>query len=270
MDNKKGITSFLEFIIAIIIIIPVVFVIFIIFVLGVGSIKAVTESPQAYVSETAAALTTGESVVVGSLAPSLTGSQFMAQFYGGTSCISLLDQLSRTGVLTTPADPATLSDSYFVCFGSYKTNDLIYSTWNDLPTSSFNASFPDWFPAANYLNSRSSLNSSGINGSQGTLSFFFNLNTLPSYALASSCESFLNATTTIGKSEPSAYISSINCVPIPTEGNTSIFISVKSGSCTNGCTSNPLAFLHGSPGAISLQSCTYTGGDSLLCQFDIR
>ena len=146
MSNKKGINSFLEFIIAIIIIIPVVFVVLVIFVYGTGSVRSIVQSPQAYVSETAAALTSGESVVVGSLAPSLSGDQFMAQFYGGASCISLLDQLSRTGALTAPSDPSTLSGKYFVCMGSYKTSDLVLPGWDYLPAASFNASFPDWYP----------------------------------------------------------------------------------------------------------------------------
>ncbi len=267
MSNKKGINAFLEFIIAIIIIIPVVFVVLVIFVYGTGSIKSIVQSPQAYISDTAAALTSGESVVVGSLAPSLNSNQFMAQFYGSTSCISMLDQLSRTGALTAPSNPATLSNGYFICMGSYKTNDLVSPGWSYLPAASFNSSFPNWFSAAAYLNARSSINSSGINGSHGTLSFFENV--LPSQALASSCKSFLNATTTIGKSEPSAYISALDCVPIPTKSGTPIFLSVNTGSCTNGCINNPVAFLHGSPGSISLQSCTYTGGSSLICQFDI-
>lgn len=267
MSNKKGINSFLEFIIAVIIVIPVLFVVLVLFVYGTGSINAIVQSPQSYVTQTAAALTSGESVVVGSIAPSLESTQFLGQFYGSTSCISLLDQLSRTGKLSAPNNPATLSNRYFICIGSYNSKDVTSSSWSYLPAASYNASFPSWFVASQELNSKSSINSSGINGSQGTLSFFVNVP--PDQALGSSCSSFLNASTTYGYSEPSAYISALDCVPIPQKGNTSVFISVKYPGCANGCASNPVAFLHGSPGAISLQSCTYSNGNSLICQFDI-
>lgn len=267
MSNKKGINAFLGFILSIIIIIPVLFVVLVIFVYGSASVKSIVQSPQAYVSQTAVALTSGESVVVGSLAPSLSGDQFMAQFYGSSSCISLLDQLSRTGELTAPSDPTTLSGSYFICIGSYTTSNLVDSGWSDLPSSSNSASFPDWFGAATYLNSGSSSNTSGINGSQGTLSFFVNLP--PSLSLGSSCTSFLNATTSFGRNEPSGYISALDCAQIPEKNGIPIFLSVKDTNCGSNCNDNPMAFLHGSPGVISLQECSYSGGNALVCQFDI-
>jgi hypothetical protein len=224
------------------------------------------------------ALNTGESVVVGTLSPSLQSNQFMTQFYGSPACVSLIDQLSRHGLLSAPGDPTTLEDRYFVCVGSYNdfnktTSKNAPAVWgNYLPGEPDNSSFPSWFPAASKLNAPYSGNSSGINGSHGTLSYYVDVN--PETALGSACVSFFNATTQYGWSTPSAYITGLNCVAENENNGAPIFMSVKNQECQSnaqvGCATNPWVFLHGSPGQITLQTCSYTSGNSLICSFSIN
>ncbi len=264
MDNKRGLSSFTSFIVAIIILIPVLFVILIVILAGSSSVKAAVQSPEAYVSETLAALTTGESVIVGGLSPVLQSNQFLAQFYGSTSCIDFLDQLARVGVLLTPTDPSSLNGTYFICIGSYNSQGISsnsYSGWLSLPSQADNASFPNWFPAAGDLNSADSTNTSGTTGSEGTLSYFRNTFS-PEATLSGSCNSFFNATTTVGADAPAQYITALNCVTLGEKNNEPIYMSAYANY-------QPIAFLHGNPGTLDLQTCTYAGGNVLICQFDI-
>ena len=270
MRNKKGLTAFLSFVVAIIIIIPIIIIVVYVFVFGISSTKGIINSPSAYVTQTASAIIGGTSNVEGSLSPSLTRGEFMSQFYGSPSCISLLDELSRNAALQQPNDPATLSGNYFICFGSY-SNPAPGDFWNFLPVYPSNASFPSWFPASPYLNSRNNLNSSGINGSKGTLSFFRGIENV-SGALGQSCVSFLNATIPkYGWGIPSAYIHSMKCVIMSSAtGSPSTFMSVTPAQCTGSSTGYcPVVFLHGSPSHITLQTCTYSNGGPLNCQFTI-
>lgn len=278
MGNKKGLSAFTSFIIAIIIIIPILVVITIIFVYGASSISSLVSSPQAYVSQTMAAINTGESVIVGSLSPSLDGNngQFMAQFYGNSGCITLLDQLSRNGLVSAPNDPSTLSGKYFVCTGSLNSKGITSdNSWSFLPGNGAGegaASFPGWFLAAQFLNAANSQNSSGINGSHGTLSYYEGVD--PQVALGQACISFFNATTAYGRNTPSSYITSLDCVAEGESSGVPVFMSVKNSQCQSnsqlGCTNNPWAFLFGAPGQFALQTCSYTSGDALICSFTIN
>ena len=181
-----------------------------------------------------------------------------------------MNELARSAVLQTPNNPSTLSGSYFVCFGSY-SDPTKGDFWNVLPVYSSTSSFPSWFPASPQLNSRHNSNSSGINGSKGTLSFFQNIENA-SGVLGQSCVSFLNATVpNYGWGIPSSYIRSMKCAVMSSAtGSPSTFMSVSPNQCTGSSVGYcPIAFLHGSPGHITLQTCTYSNGGPLNCQFTI-
>ncbi len=291
MVDKKGLSSFTSFIIAIIIIIPIVIVVLIIFIYGASSISSVANSPESYVTQSMVALTTGESVVVGATAPSLDGNsgQFMAQFYGSQSCISSLNQLSRTGILSAPNDPATLQNKYFVCIGAVNTKNILsdtvnayqsssgvvklpYNSWLAYPFYNDAGAFPLWFPAAYYLNAINSANTSGINGSHGTLSYFVNQD--PQTALGDSCAAFFNATTQYGFGSPGAYVTTLNCAVEGESNGIPVFMSVQTQQCKTssqyGCSANPWAFLFGDPGQIGVQTCSYISGAALICSFSIN
>jgi hypothetical protein len=209
---------------------------------------------------------TGESVVVGSLSPTLSENQFMSQFYGSAKCIFLLDQLSRVGILSAPNDPAQLNGTYFVCLGTYNASAQFGSgesaSWPNLPNSFGQAAFPEFFT--------SPATGNGINGTEGTLDYFANTN--PS-VLGSACVNFLNASTQYGYDTPSAYISSLDCVSLGTDNGKPLFLSVNYANCANtynSCASSPWVFLHGSPGAITLQTCNYaSGAESLICSITV-
>ncbi len=274
MMNRKGMTKFVEYIIAIIIIIPVLLVILYILIFGVGSIKQQVQSVSAYVTQTMTALTTGTSVLLPGLSPVLGSGDFMGQFYGSPACISLLDQLSRAGKLVSPNNPATMAGQFFMCVGSYgdfSTPSAGKDDWSNLPAVSDNASFPNWFPAYQELNSKNSPNSSGLNGSLGTLSFFEDIGNA-SAALSSLCVSFFNASVVIngvnyGYGIPSAYINSLSCTPYSNNGKP-IFISVTPfGGCGSGCSNNPFGLLHGNNVGFNLQTCSYVpNSPALTCQ----
>ncbi len=271
MENKRGLSSFTSFIIAIIVLIPVLFVILIVITAGSSSIKAAVQSVSAYVSETTAALNTGESVIVGGLSPVLQSDQFMAQFYGSASCISFLNQLSRVGVLTTPSDPSTLDGTYFICFGTYNSNGIgsstmssSYSDWSSLPTQQNNATFPNWLDISKYITGFTASDAAGISGSEGALSYFVNTN--PIAALSSSCTAFFNATTPVGTDTPAQYVTNLECVTLGAKNGGQIYLAAGAASVP---ALAPVAFLHGNPATINLQTCTYAGGNFLSCQFDI-
>lgn len=280
MSNRKGITSFTSFIIAMVIIIPVIFVVLIIFIFGVPSIRSQVQSVQSYISQTMVALTTGESVVTGTLSPSLTDHEFMGQFYGSSACISLLDELSRTGVLSSPNDPSSLNNRYFVCIGAYKDFDTANSpnppaVWGDyLPSSSGQPAFPQWSGFNSGPNSIIDTGGfAGINGSHGTLSYAVD-STNVSASLASACIALFNATSSEGWGSPSAYITALDCAPLNENNGKPIYLSVQDSTCqgtVKGCDFNPWLFLHGSPGTIGLQTCSYVSGSpDLVCQFNIN
>ena len=265
MLDNKGISEFLSWMIALVIMIIFSAVIVYIFLAGSSSIRSLVQSPNTYVTQTDAALTAGFSIVTGPTVPSFSDNQFMAQFYGSPQCISLLDQLSRTAILTTPNNPASLNGYYFVCSGSFNIDAISPSqaTWAPTPEYPDNASFPGWFSSV--LNSKDSKNTSGVNNSVGTMSFFTAINN-PSAALGSSCVSFLDAVTQkYGSGVPSAYITSMECAPLPLKNSIPTYISIKDGSCSADPASCPLAFLHGNPGSFQLQTCTYSGGSSIVC-----
>ncbi|MCL5016594.1 MAG: hypothetical protein M1441_00420 [Candidatus Parvarchaeota archaeon] len=271
MVNRKGVTALLGIIITIIVLIPVVIIVAYIFIYGVHSVKAVAQSLSAYVEQVSLAIKSGSSLVVAPASPSLSNDQFMAQFYGNSTCISYLDQLSRITVLSLPQNPNSLAGEYFLCSGSYNPSAIKQdSVWNYLPSTPGGASFPYWFTNVAQLNSPSSDLAAGINGSAGTLSYYENPADIAT-TLGQSCDEFFNAVTAYGTATPSAYITSLQCVPIAS-GNSTYFISVSGPSCagtTNGCYSNPMAFLYGNPGQISYQSCVYHGGASIVCSFSI-
>ncbi|MCL4401027.1 MAG: hypothetical protein M1348_03280 [Candidatus Parvarchaeota archaeon] len=277
MGNRKGITSFTSFIVAIVIIIPVLFVVLVIFVFAIPAIRSNIINVQSYVSETMVALSTGESVITGTLSPSLTDHEFLAQFYGSPACIGLLNELSRTSILSSPNDPSSLNDRYFVCVGDYKdfsasNNPNPPAVWgNYLPQSPGQPALPDWISGSSLSGGWSGL--AGINGSQGTLSYAVDANNV-SALLASACVAFFNATSSEGWGSPSAYVNSLNCAPLNENNGQLIYMSVNDQTCAStsqGCDYNPWLFLHGSPGSIALQTCSYVSGSSdLVCRFNIN
>jgi len=274
--KNKGISEFLAFILSIIILIPIAIIAYFIITAGANKVISSSESITQYVSSTIIAMQTGNSVVLPPVSPDLPKYTFLSQFYGSSSCISDLDELSREALLISPSNPSSLSNTYFVCIGTFSLSAINQSQafWNYLPSSSSgegpdNASFPGWFPNVGTYNSKSSTIASGINGSTGTLSYFTQPSN-PEITLSHSCVSFFNATTIkFGYGQPGAYITKITCAPL-TYNNKSVFISVVPPSCSGSCGSNPMAFLYGNPGYIKFQECSYNGGGDLQCRFSIN
>ncbi len=273
--NNRGISEFLSFIIAIIILIPIAVIAYFIITAGANKVVSSSESINQYVSSTITALQTGNSIVLPPDSPNLPATTFLAQFYGDSSCINYIDQLSREAILISPSNPSSLSNTYFVCIGTFSLSPIIpgQDFWNYLPSNNGekadNASFPGWFSSLSNYNSPSSTLASGINGSTGTLSYFTQPSN-PEITLSNSCVSFFNATTTkYGYGQPGAYITSLTCAPL-TYNNKSAFISVVPPSCSGACGNNPMAFLYGNPGYIKFQECTYNGGSDLQCKFSIN
>ncbi len=270
--KKKGITEFLAFMLSIIILIPIAIIAYFIITAGANKVVSSSESVSQYVSSTLTAVQTGNSVVLPPISPNLPSETFLSQFYGSNSCISYLDELSREAILVSPVNPSSLSNTYFVCIGTFSLSPIIVTQafWDYLPTAGAdNASFPGWFPNVLKYNSLKSAIASGINGSTGTLSYFLQSSD-PQTALSESCDNFFNATTKkYGYGEPGAYIKSITCAPL-TYNNQSVFISAIPPSCSGACGNNPIAFLYGNPGYIKFQECSYNGGSVLQCRFNIN
>lgn len=269
--KNKGISEFLAFILSIIILIPIAVIAYFIITAGANKVISSSQDLPLYVSTTMVATKTGNSVVLPPNSPDLPKYTFLAQFYGSNSCISNLNQLSREAILVSPANPSSLSNEYFVCLGTYNPQAINQTQryWNFLPKYSDNASFPSWFPDVNSYNSKTSSIASGINGSTGTLSYFIQSSN-PQDALSQSCTDFFNATTVkYGYGQPGAYITTMTCVPL-TYKNSTVSISVIPPSCSGNCGNNPFAFLYGNPGYIKLQTCSYSGGNSLQCRFTIN
>ena len=273
--KNKGISEFLAFILSIIILIPIAIIAYFIITAGANKVVSSSESITQYVSSTLVAIQTGNSVVLPPISPDLPNSSyFLSQFYGSSSCISDLDELSREAILISPSNPSSLSGTYFVCIGLFSPSAIVSNQrfWNDLPSNgegADNASFPGWFPDLSAYNSKSSTIASGINGSTGTLSYFIQPQN-PEAILSGSCVSFFNATTVnYGYGQPGAYITTITCAPL-TYNNKSAFLSAIPPSCSGSCGNNPIAFLHGNPGYIKFQECSYNGGNDLQCRFSIN
>ncbi len=271
--NRKGISAFLGIIISLVILIPVGFIVFLIISSGASKLVSFQQSVNAYVSATLSAMQTGTSVVVPPSAPDFGSTTFLAQFYGGTACMSMIDQLSRSAILAEPTNPSSLTNKYFICVGTMNMQPIIsyMRQWNYLPTSSGSASFPYWFSNYGQLNSQSYGLAQGVSGSKDTLSFFTN-SANPAQTLAGSCADFFNATTTsYGYGVPSAYITGLSCVPLM-YSNSSLFLSVATSGCSssNACNSNPVAFLYGNPSYVTTQICSSGGGNSLVCQFYLK
>ncbi len=269
--KNKGITEFLAFILSIIILIPIAVIAYFIITAGANKVVSSSESVSLYVSTIMTAMQTGNSVALPPVTPNLPKHTFMGQFYGSDSCISYIDQLSREAILISPSNPSTLSNVYFVCIGTYSPSAITTSesAWNFLPTTGANnASFPTWFPDVGNYNSESSTIASGVSGSEGTLSYFITPSN-PQNTLSQSCVNFFNASTVnYGYGQPGAYIKTITCAPL-TYNNKTALISVIPPSCSGVCGSNPVAFLYGNPGYITLQECSYSGGNGLQCKFTI-
>ena len=272
--KNKGISEFLAFILSIIILIPIAIIAYFIITAGANKVVSSSESITQYVSSTLVAMQTGNSVVLPPVSPDLPKHTFLSQFYGSSSCISDLDELSSEAILISPSNPSSLSGTYFVCIGTFSPSAIIKSQaiWNYLPSNgegANNASFPGWFPDLAAYNSKSSTIASGINGSTGTLSYFTQPQN-PQTALSGSCVSFFNATTvSYGYGQPGAYITTMTCAPL-TYNNKSAFISAVPPSCSGSCGINPIAFLYGNPGYIKFQECNYNGGNDLQCRFSIN
>jgi hypothetical protein len=272
--KNKGISEFLAFILSIIILIPIAVIAYFIITAGANKVVSSSESITQYVSSTLVAMQTGNSVVLPPISPDLPKYTFLSQFYGSSSCISDLDQLSREAILISPSNPSSLSGSYFVCIGTFSSSAIIPNQrfWSYLPSNgeeANNASFPGWFPDLAAYNSKSSIIASGVTGSTGTLSYFTQPQN-PETALSSSCVSFFNATTVkYGYGQPGAYITTMTCAPL-TYNNKSAFISTIPPSCSGSCGINPMAFLYGNPGYIKFQECSYSGGNNLQCRFSIN
>ncbi len=272
MDNK-GVSSFLALIVSLVILIPVGFVVFLIITSGTGKLVSVSQSVAGYVSAMLGAVSVGNAVIVPPVAPSLQGGTFMAQFYGSSSCMQYIDQLSRAAILSEPLNPSNLTGQYFICIGSINVNQIAVTQkeWDYLsPSGSGYASFPYWFPNAGQLNSNSGT-AGGLAGSDGTLSYYVNVAN-PSTLLSDSCVYFFDADTAqYGTGTPSAYITSLSCVPM-TSQKSSLFVSVDTSTCQSSgtCGSNPFTFLYGDPGTITTQICQYGGGNSLVCQFYLK
>ena len=272
--KNKGISEFLSFILSIIILIPIAIIAYFIITAGANKVISSSESITEYVSSTLVAIQTGNSIVLPPISPNLPGHTFLSQFYGSSSCISYLNELSREAILISPSNPSSLSGTYFVCIGTFSLKPISLSQrfWNYLPSNgeeSDNASFPGWFPDLAAYNSKSSTIASGINGSTGTLSYFTQPQN-PETILSSSCVSFFNATTVnYGYGQPGAYITTLTCDPL-TYNNKSMFISAVPPSCSGSCGINPIAFLYGNPGYIKFQECNYNGGNDLQCRFSIN
>ena len=281
--DKKGVTFFLEFVIAMIIGSIVVVIVAYIYLFGSSGLSAAISSIDSYVSLTQSALTTHISVLTGDLLPSFKSDSFMVQFYGSSGCVTLLNELSRNAVLTAPNNPSSLSGKFFICSGTYKPFEFSYSgspqasTWDYVNPSAGN-DIPSWMvsstPALPFLSSIAQ-----VNGSKGAMTFINNslvsssqnyLSTMEA-DLGQACVAFLNATVSPYNDYgvPSAYITNLDCVPLDTENGQPIFISVNSLFCqVNGlsCNYNPFLTLHGSPGNIIEQRCYYqSGAPSISC-----
>lgn len=278
MGNRRGVNEVYSFIISVIIVAVLVIIVVYILLLGTGTIKSVNSNTNTYVSQTESAITSGISILTGG-SVSLDDHQFLVQFYGSPRCLSLLNDLSAHGVLQNPTDPSTLSNTFFVCIGSY--NDFSFytnggggpysSSWQPV-TSWGQAAAPFWYVQASPM--------AGINGSQGTVTFDNTTGSSISGSdiinyLNGSCTNFLNATVDVSGTkeynDPQAYITSLNCVPIENAGLT-YFISVETPQCGNNpqmCSGNPLLFIHGSPGTITQQVCRYSGGPSIICEITV-
>ncbi|MCW1293995.1 MAG: hypothetical protein OH316_01935 [Candidatus Parvarchaeota archaeon] len=281
--NKRGFRGFIDFVIALVIGLAIMVVVAYIFLYGSNSLGGAVSSISSYISLTQTSLTTGFSVLTGDLLPSFNDESFMAQFYGSSGCISLLNELSRNAVLTAPNNPSSLSGRFFVCSGTYKPFEFVASgsqsssVWNYLSPSA-NDVLPNWVlyskPQLSFLSDIAE-----VNGSKGTMTFINNslVSNSQNYLsameedLSQSCISFLNATVSPYNDYgvPSAYITAMDCVPLNIEGGQPMFISVKDLFCqTSGlsCNYNPFLFLHGSPGSITEQRCYYQSGDpSMSC-----
>ena len=281
--DKRGATFFLEFVIALVIGLIIVVIVAYIYLFGAGGLSAAISSINSYVSLTQTALTTHLSVLTGDVLPSFKGNSFMGQFYGSSNCINLLDELSRNAVLTSPNNPASLSGKFFICSGTYKPFEFVYSsssyasTWDYINPSAEN-DLPNWMvsstPSLPFLTDIAQ-----VNGSRGAMTFINNSllgnnqNDLLAIEtdLGQACVAFLNATVSPYKDYgiPSDYITNLDCVPLDVESGQPIFISVNSLFCQiNGlsCNYNPFLFLHGSPGNILEQRCNYGSGDpSISC-----
>jgi hypothetical protein len=270
--KKKGISELLAFGMSVIILIPIAVIAYFIITSGANKVTSSSESVGIYVSTTISALQSGNSVVLPPNSPNLPKDVFLSQFYGDSSCMSYIYQLSREAILISPSNPSTLSNKYFMCIGAYNPSAIVpnQAVWNFLPTTGIdNASFPGWFPSVGNYNSKTSSLASGINGSVGTLSYFIQPSN-PQSTLSQSCISFFNATTqNYGYGQPGAYITTITCAPL-TYNNKSAFVSVIPPSCSGTCGNNPMAFLYGNPGYIKFQECSYGGGNSLQCRFSIN
>lgn len=282
MTNKRGVNEVLSFIISVIIVGVIVVIVVYILLVGTGTIKSVGANTGAYVSQTEAATTNGLSILTGGTV-NLDNQQFLMQFYGSKQCISLLNQLSLHSVLQSPTNPSSLSNTFFVCIGSYNnftfypngpsTTNTRQSSWQSV-TSWGNPAAPLWYntgfgPLA------------GMNGSEGTVTFInttgalATTTTLESY-LNQSCINFLNATVSVSgnalPNEPYAYITSMNCEPIEDNALT-YFISVEAPLCGTDpqlCSGNPLLMIHGSPAYITSQICRYYNGPSIICTIGLR
>ncbi len=276
MVNRKGINEVYSFIISVIIVAVIVVIVVYILLLGTGTIKSVGSNTNSYVSQTESAITSGISILTGG-SVSLDNHQFLAQFYGTRQCLNLLNGLSAHGILQNPTNPSTLSNTFFVCIGSY--NDFSFYVGSQGPYQSSWQAVTSWgSPAPPLWYSQSNL--AGMNGSEGTVTFE---NTTGSSISASniisyfneSCTNFLNATVDVSGTQeyndPQAYITSMNCVPIENAGVT-YFISVETPQCGANpqmCSGNPLLFIHGSPASISQQVCRYYGGPSIICEISL-
>ncbi|MGC8533171.1 MAG: hypothetical protein ACP5MV_00885 [Candidatus Parvarchaeum sp.] len=274
--KNKGISEFLSFILSIIILIPIAIIAYFIITAGANKVISSSESITQYVSSTLTAMQTGNSVVLPPVSPDLPKYTFLSQFYGSSSCINDLNELSREAILISPSNPSSLSNTYFVCIGTFSLSPISRNQafWNYLPSSSNNegpdnASFPGWFPDLSAYNSPTSTIASGINGSTGTLSYFLQSSN-PEVSLSNSCVSFFNADTIrYGYGQPGAYITTLTCAPL-TYNNRSAFINVVPPSCSSSCGNDPMAFLYGNPGYIKFQECSYNGGNDLQCKFSIN
>jgi hypothetical protein len=286
VGNKKGVISTVSIVISIIVLIPIVIFVGFIFISGIAGIRTQIQSISGYVSDTQTALYSGTSVIVGTLSPVFSGNQFMAQFYGGPACMTLIDELARTSILTEPNDPSTLSGKFFVCagtFSNFSSSPNVNEFWDYLPIPPGNAQsiLPSWTLDGGY--NLTNLIVGEVNGSHGSLSFANYTGRPSSLAkvetqLSTACESFLNSTVYSSSSGteynvPSAYISAITCAPLAVQNSQPVFISLRRGNCAANspeCSYNPLLFMHGEPASIQIQTCNYlSGAPSLTCEIEM-